>query len=89
MRRFIVALLLLSAGGCVTAESYTTGDGRQAYFVDCSGDFNSWPQCYAKAREVCGGNFEELSRRESPVVSGTGTTVSTTFSRALEVACTS
>jgi hypothetical protein len=51
--RPIVALFLVA--GCAKATYVGPIDGQPAYKIDCS----ELPSCRDKARELCGGDFEE------------------------------
>lgn len=70
--RLVLGSLLLAS--CASAQSFTTADGRSAFMINCRN--SSTVECYAKARETCGGNYDLLRHfREGDI-------------QTLEIACT-
>lgn len=67
-----------------TAKPFTGPDGRSSFVVDCKAQA-SFAGCYAKAREACGGDYEEIHRSEDLRTSGT--TGKSWYARQLEVSC--
>jgi len=53
------ALVLVMAGGCVTATPVITPSGAQGFSLNCSA-MNDIGLCYKKAGELCGGNGYEI-----------------------------
>lgn len=91
--RLAIVLVASALGGCVTADKFTTADGRTAYVISCDGSVQSIGACYAKAEEMCGGGFEVANRseRSSPIgtISPYGGSLSTVETRNIEVVCKS
>lgn len=51
----IILLITLILSGCAaTAVKTYTGDGKEGYNIDCSGNGLSWGMCYEKAGKICG-----------------------------------
>ena len=88
--RFAVVIAALALGGCAMGAAfspivtpYVSGDGRQAYQIRCGGVAMSMASCQTKARELCGGNFEETNR------SVTSRDDTITENRSIEIVCAS
>ena len=55
MRNATIALatvILLS--GCASASKTHGPDGKEAFFINCSGLARTWGMCYEKAGDLCG-----------------------------------
>lgn len=89
MRFLMLAAAALLAASCAhhreaVAKPFTAPDGREAFVVDCKAQA-SFAGCYAKAREMCGGDYDEIHRSE--VLRTSGTTGRSWYARQLEIAC--
>ncbi len=80
----IAAALLASCVGVPKVDSFTAPDGRRAYQIRCGGELLTMAACHEKAREMCGGNYEELNRSVTQRSINTG---GSTENRSLEVTC--
>jgi hypothetical protein len=76
-----LSLLLILLYGCATdVVSFTTGDGRRAYNLDCSNTLSSsMSDCYRTAQRLCPKGFDILNSESSDGV--------LTLSRNATVAC--
>ena len=77
MKRLLLVCALV-VGGCGTTspdqtsfadlmngegvQKMTLPDGRTGYLVNC--DAGGFSRCYARAREICGGDFTVLTRTD-------------------------
>jgi hypothetical protein len=65
--RGLVVVAMMGAAACATSkEEYVTPTGEKAYIVNCGGAFGRWPECFAEARKICGGDYKVISRTEIP-----------------------
>ena len=69
MRRSLkagIASAAVSLFACASATPINTGDGRQAYLIECPGAANSMSNCIRKANAVCSAGYDIAGASESP-----------------------
>jgi hypothetical protein len=54
LARLLVALIVLTAGGCVTPKATYAPDGRKGYVVTCGGFLDNYSSCLVAAGRACG-----------------------------------
>lgn len=79
MRYSLILLLLVAA--CAKSTPLPAINGKQAYFVECSGGAKSWSTCYEKANEVCHGTYKIVNKEQGKEanLSGGGVGSNTAF----------
>ncbi|MGE8064667.1 hypothetical protein [Pseudomonas sp. NPDC089569] len=55
MTRFLPLIAVLALSGCATSETAYLDNGEQGLAINCSGEANSWADCYEKADASCAG----------------------------------
>ncbi len=66
MRFFLLYVFFASTGCATRVVGFMTGDGRQAYNLDCSNTLSSsMSDCYAKAQNLCPSGFDILNSESS------------------------
>ena len=69
---FLLVCISASVAACASSpapEGSALTDGTTAYTLACE---PGWSQCYAQARKICGGDFDELDRATDTSVSAAG-----------------
>lgn len=62
--------ILMVMMGCVSVDNVPLPHQQEGYVIECSGAFNAWSDCYAKAQALCPNGYELLDRDgQSEVVS--------------------
>jgi len=64
MKRLAVVGLVLVAS-CASSQQITMPDGRSGYIVNCNRNFQSLADCRNEARRICGGNYEEVTKKST------------------------
>lgn len=68
--RFLAVLLL--AGCAVNPQPFKGPNGRQAYFMECSGSGRTLHECFTKAADLCPSGYEVVNRSTGTVGVGSG-----------------
>ena len=55
MNKILALTAVLALAGCTTTSDVYLKNGEQGLTVDCSGEANSWANCYEKADASCAG----------------------------------
>ena len=55
MTKFLPLIAILALSGCATSERTYLDNGETGLTIDCSGEANSWANCYEKADASCAG----------------------------------
>ena len=78
--------------GCVTQKPLYLPDGRQGYAIECSGNGQTWNECFQRAGEICkGAGYQVVNQNgdAGTVVTGSqyGVVGGTVQKRGLVIAC--
>lgn len=88
MKTTVFVALALALAGCAHADRFVGPHGENMAEIHCGG-YARMSDCFAKAREICGGNFELADKREGTVYSQNyyNHTVTPVATRSITVAC--
>ena len=88
MKTTLLAALVLALSGCVHVDRFVGPHGENMAEIKCGG-YARMSDCYSKAREVCGGNFELAGKREGVVYSQNSYnhTITPVSTRSITVIC--
>lgn len=64
MKYLVIGSALLAAS-CASSQQITMPDGRAGYVVNCNRNFQSLADCRNEARRICGGNYEEVTKKST------------------------
>lgn len=90
--RSLTTLATLLLVGCADSQPIFTASGQNGHSIDCSGEFNTWGDCYEKASELCKSRgyrvLEKMGDKESSITAGKeGLFGSSTHTRNLIIQC--
>lgn len=63
--KWIVVFSALVVASCTSTREIVMPDGRSGFLITCDRNFQSIADCRNDARKACGGNYEEVSGKET------------------------
>ena len=64
MKKLLGGIALLALAGCVHATHFLGPHGEQMVSLRCNGAALDMADCYTRAREECGGNFDVVDQNQ-------------------------
>ncbi|MGL5013954.1 MAG: hypothetical protein ACRC6V_06645 [Bacteroidales bacterium] len=84
----LVATAALSGCAAKVGKPMPSGNGTEAFVVQCNGAFQEWSQCYEKAAEICGPYFYTSNEQASSRTFGGALIFGSVKDRSMVVECT-
>lgn len=83
----LIGLVAILSTGCVTTRQAYVNNGVQVHEARCNGNARSMADCFARASQVCNGNFEQVNQEGRQVVAPMGNSFIATTHRSLLFTC--